>query len=137
VILEAAMEFRSSKDVKNANHWCDEERKRAIQEKNKARGKCLIKKTRINLDISKKRTKANRICRKRKKEWIKEIKEINRTNEKRDKRKYSKDVRNLSSLTTAMTLVCRDKDGNKKKKKNKYWKDGNNTLKNYKILRLK
>jgi hypothetical protein len=67
VILQAAMEFRSSKDVKNANHWWDEECKRAIQENNEVRGKCLIRKTRINLDIyQKKRTKANRICRRKK-----------------------------------------------------------------------
>ena len=45
VILEAATEFKSPKDVKNANHWWDDECKRAIQEKNEARGKCLIRKT--------------------------------------------------------------------------------------------
>ena len=50
-ILEAATEFRLSTDVKNANHWWDDECKRAIQEKNEARGKCLIRKTRTNLDI--------------------------------------------------------------------------------------
>jgi len=51
------MEFRSSKDVKNANHWWDEECKRAIQEKNEVRGKCPIRKTRINLDIYQKKKK--------------------------------------------------------------------------------
>jgi len=32
VILEAAREFELSKDAKNANHWWDNECKRAIQE---------------------------------------------------------------------------------------------------------
>jgi len=68
VILETAMEFKLSKDVKNANHWWEDECKRAIQEKNEARRKCLIRKTRTNLDIyQQKRIKANRICRRKKK----------------------------------------------------------------------
>jgi hypothetical protein len=114
VILEAAREFKLSKDAKNPNHWWDDECKRAIQEKNEARGKCLIRKTITNLDIyQQKRTKANRICRRKKKEWIKgKIKEINETNKKTDTRKFYKDVRKLSNLPIATTLVCKDKDGN-------------------------
>ena len=41
VLLEAAREFKSSKDAKNTNQWWDDECKSAIQEKNEARGKCL------------------------------------------------------------------------------------------------
>jgi hypothetical protein len=83
MILEAASEFKLSKDPKNTNHWWDDECKRAIQEKNEARTECLIRRTRANLDnYQQKRTKANRICRRKKKEWldnnIKEINEINR-----------------------------------------------------------
>jgi hypothetical protein len=37
MILEAASEFKISEDVKNTNHWWDDECKRAIQEKNEAR----------------------------------------------------------------------------------------------------
>ena len=60
-----------------------------------------------------KRTKTNRICRKKKKEWIeRKIKELNETYKKRDTRKLYKDVTNLSNLSTVMTLVCKDKDGN-------------------------
>ena len=116
MILEAAKKFKSSKDAKSANHWWDDECKSAIQETNEARGKCLIRKTRTNLDIHhQKRTKANIICRrKKKKECIEgKIKDINETNRKRDTRKFYKDVRNLSSLPTVTTLVCKDnKDEN-------------------------
>jgi len=96
--------------------------------KNGARGKCLTRKTRINLDnYQQKRIKANTICRRKKKEWIqRRIKEINETNRKRDTRKFYKDVRNLSNLPTATTLVCRDKDGNilsDKKKILERWKN--------------
>ena len=60
-----------------------------------------------------KRIKANRICRRKKKEWIeRKIKELNETNRKRDTRKFYKDVRNLSTRPTVTTLVCKDKDGN-------------------------
>ena len=60
-----------------------------------------------------KRTKANRICRRKKKEWIEgKIREINETNRKRDTRKFYKDVRNLSNLPIVTTLVCKDTDGN-------------------------
>ena len=82
MILETALEFKLYKYAKNANHWWDDECKRAIQEKNKARRKCLIRKTRTNLDIyQQKRIKVNRICRRKKNEWIeRKIKELNKTN---------------------------------------------------------
>ena len=55
---------------------------------------------------------ANRICRRKKKEWIEEkIKQLSETNRKRDTRKFYKDVRNLSNLPTEMTLICKDKEG--------------------------
>jgi len=103
-----------SKDAKNANHWWEYEYKRAIQEKHEARGKCLTGKTRRNLDIyHQKRTKANRICRRNKKEGIeRKIKELNETNRKSDTRKFYKGVRNVSNLPTVTTLVYKDKDGN-------------------------
>jgi adenylylsulfate kinase-like enzyme len=66
------------------------------------------------LDIyQQKRTKANRICRRKKEEWIEvKIKEMNEINRKRDTRKFYKYVRNSSNLPNVMTLVCKDKDGN-------------------------
>ena len=80
-----------------------------------------------------KRIKANRICRRKKKEWIeRKIKELNETNRKRDTRKFYKDIRNLSNLPNVTTLICKDKTAtHHQKKRTKYWKDGNNNLKNY------
>jgi hypothetical protein len=68
VILEAAEEFKLPKDAKNANHWWDDECKRAIQEKNETR-KMSNKKNKNKLgNLSTKRANANRICRRKKKE---------------------------------------------------------------------
>jgi predicted site-specific integrase-resolvase len=55
----------------------------------------------------------NRICSRKKKEWLdNKIKEINEINRNKDTRKMYKDVRNLSNQPFAVTLVCKDKDGN-------------------------
>jgi hypothetical protein len=57
---------------------------------------------------------------------------MNKTIRKSDTRNFYKDVRNLSNLPTVRTLVCEEKDGNiLSEKETKFWKDGNNTLKNY------
>jgi hypothetical protein len=45
MILEAASEFKLSKDSKNTNNWWDDECKGIIQEKNDARKKCLVRRT--------------------------------------------------------------------------------------------
>jgi hypothetical protein len=57
VILEAAREFKSSKDAENSNHWWEDEGYRAIRDKNEERGKCLIRKARTNLDIYQRKKK--------------------------------------------------------------------------------
>jgi hypothetical protein len=48
MILEAASEFKLSKDAKNTNRWWDDEYKGAIQEKNEAKKKFLMRGT--NMD---------------------------------------------------------------------------------------
>jgi hypothetical protein len=109
VILAAATQFKSAKGLRNTNNWWDDECKRAILEKNEARGKCLIRKTR-DLDIYQK-IKANRICRRKKKEWTeRKIKGINETNMKEDTRKFYRDVIKLTNPYITATLVCKDKD---------------------------
>jgi hypothetical protein len=45
--------------------------------------------------------------------------------------KIYKDVRNVTNSSVTTTLVRKNKDGNVLLEKDKYWKDGNNTLTNY------
>ena len=132
-ILEAATEFKLSNDAKNANHWWGDECKRAVQEKNEARGKCLIRKTRTNLDIyHQNRTKANRICRRKKKEWLeRKIKELNEINKKRGTRIFYKDFRNLFNIPTVTILVCNFKDCNILSEQKQILERWQNNLKNY------
>jgi len=58
VIIEAATEFLLYKVVKNANSCWDEECTRAMQEKIAARRKCVVRKTRKNLDIYQQKNKS-------------------------------------------------------------------------------
>jgi hypothetical protein len=129
VILDTMTEFQIARGVMKPIHWWEDEWKKIIREKNEARRICLIRKTRANLDnYQQKRTKANRTCRRKKKEWLeRKSKETSESNRKKDTRKFYKDIRNLSHLPITMTLVCKDKDG----KTLKYWKDSNNIFKSY------
>jgi hypothetical protein len=68
------------------NEWWDDECRKAMEEKNLARTKCINRKTNTNQnDYIKKRKIANCICRRKKNEWlndkIKQIEEANRRNE--------------------------------------------------------
>jgi hypothetical protein len=67
LILDTATEFQLARGVNKTNHWWNDKCKKAMQEKNEARTS-LIRKTRANLDnYWKKRTKANRMYRRKKK----------------------------------------------------------------------
>ena len=111
-LLEAATEFKPSKDVKNYIRWWEDECKRTVQEKKEAKKK-FNKKNKNKFGYpSTKKIKANRICIRKKKEWIeRKIKELNEKKRKSDTRNILKDIRNLSNLTNVTTLVCKDKDG--------------------------
>jgi hypothetical protein len=71
------------------------------------------KKSKNKLGYIPTKKKANRIWRRKKKEWIEgKIKEINEISKKRDIRKLYEDIGNLSNLPTVTTLVGKDKDSN-------------------------
>lgn len=79
------------KDKRNED-WFDEVCARYISEKNKARGKMIQRETRTNCEeYQKKRREANRICRRKKKqelrEKLKDIEQYNYQNERRELKK--------------------------------------------------
>lgn len=52
-------------------NWWDDECRQKIQEKNNARNRALLLKTRLSYEIYKtKRLEANKLCRNKKKKWI-------------------------------------------------------------------
>ena len=61
MVLEAAKEFKLSKDVNNANCRWDGECERAIKGKIGARRKCVIREARTNLDIHQQEKNKNQI----------------------------------------------------------------------------
>jgi hypothetical protein len=53
------------------NEWWNDECRKAMEEKNLARIKCINRRTRINQnDYMQKRKTANCICKRKKKEWL-------------------------------------------------------------------
>jgi t-SNARE complex subunit (syntaxin) len=132
-ILDAATEFQIARGIKKPNHWWDDECKKAIQEENEART-CLIRKTRANLDnFRQKRTKANRTCKRKKKEWLK--RKIKETSESNRKKGYKEIFTKISKTYLTHTLqrhwYVRIRMVKHYQMKDKYWKDGNNILKTY------
>ena len=77
---------------KPRNEWWDEECRKAM-EKKLARMKCINRKIRINQnDYIQKRKIANRICKRKKKEWLNDkMKQIEEANRKNETRKFYKD----------------------------------------------
>jgi hypothetical protein len=133
VILDAATEFQLARGVKKPNHWWDDECKKTIQERNEARRTYLIRKTRANLDnYRQKRTKANRTCRRKKKEWLeRKIKEITNQIEKRIQGNFTKISETYLTHPSRRHWYVRIRMVKYYKMKDKYWRDGSNILKSY------
>jgi hypothetical protein len=84
-ITEAAYETIQTQSKKQKNEWWDNDCKLAIREKNEARRIWLQYRTRTcNAWYHKKRNEANRLCTRKKKEWlnnvIRSIEESNKKN---------------------------------------------------------
>ena len=85
-IIEAANESIQTQNTSIRNEWWDEECKLIMTQKNEASKKYLQAKTRASREIyEKKRTEANRVCRRKKKNWISnKIKYIEELNDKKE-----------------------------------------------------
>jgi len=84
-VLNAATEVIQNENKKLWNEWWNDECRKAMEEKNLARMKCINRRTSINQnDYMQKRKIANGICKRKKREWlndkIKQIEEANRQN---------------------------------------------------------
>jgi len=84
-------------NTKNAE-WFDEDCRKAIKTKNKARKKCIIRGTRATKEeYMKIRNEARKICRDKKREIINnEIKELETENRKNENRKFYKKLETLT-----------------------------------------
>jgi hypothetical protein len=112
-ILLAATEIITTEQVKQRNAWWDEECRDAIKQKNKARDKCLQRRTKSNQeDNEQKRKIANKICRQKKKAWMyTKLKDIEMANKKNDTKKFYKDVQDLSRGPPSSLQICEDDAG--------------------------
>jgi hypothetical protein len=101
------------KQVIQRNAWWDEECRDAIKQKNKAREKCLQRRTRSNQqNYEQKRKIANKICRHKKKAWMcTKLKDIEIANKKNDTTKFYKDAQSFSRGPPSSLQICKDEAG--------------------------
>jgi hypothetical protein len=100
VIKEAADKTVSKEENQCNKEWFYEECAKAVLEKNNARKRMLQRETRISCArYQELRRKANRICKKKKKERMK------------DRRKFHKAIDNLKKGFQPRSNGCRNKDG--------------------------
>ena len=113
-IIEAANESIQTQNAALRNEWWDEECKQAMTQKNEARKEYLQAKTRASREIYEiKRTEANKICRRKKRDWINsKIKYIEELNDKKETQKFFKEAQFFNKHQSTLPNCCKDKDGN-------------------------
>jgi hypothetical protein len=91
-LLDAATGLLQNENKKPWNEWWDDECRKAMEEKNLARMKCINRRTRTNQnDYKQKRKTANGICKRKKKERLNDKREqIEEANKKNESRKFYK-----------------------------------------------
>jgi len=96
------------------NEWWDEECRQIITQKNEARRKYLQIKTRASREAYEaRRTEANRVCRRKKQEWINnKIKHIEDLTDKKETRKFFKEAQFCNKQQPTLPNFCKDKRGN-------------------------
>ena len=108
-VLNAATEVIQYENKTPRNEWWDDECRKAMEEKNLARMKCINRRTRINQNnYMQKRKSANGIC-KKKKEWLNDkIKQIEEANRKNETQKFYENTF-FNKKQTQLIPLCKDK----------------------------
>jgi hypothetical protein len=111
--LGAATEIITTKQVIQRNARWDEECREAIKRKNKAREKCLQRRTRSKQENYKQKRKiANKICRHKKKVGLyTKLKYVEMANKRNDTKTFYRDVQHLSKGPPSSLQICKDEAG--------------------------
>lgn len=112
-INEAAEEtVGENKRIRNAD-WFDDECAQIIQEKNKARKRMIQKETRMNTErYQEMRRKANRVCKKKKREKMKkQLEDIAEYSKQNERRKFYKAVEKVKKGYQPRMEGCINKEG--------------------------
>jgi hypothetical protein len=85
-----------------------------MTQKNEARKKYLQAKTRSSREIYEtKRTEANKVCRRKKRDWINnEIKHIEDLNDKKETREFFREAQFFNKQQSSLQNYCKDKYAN-------------------------
>jgi hypothetical protein len=112
------------------NEWWDEECRQIITQNNEARRKYLQIKTRASREAYEaRRTEANRVCRRKKQEWINnKIKHIKELNDKKETRKFFKKRSSLINNNQPCQTFAKIRSVIYCQNTKTYYKDGSNTF---------
>ena len=115
-ILEAGKETIQNQPRATYKERWDEECRKAIEEKNIVRKKCLQRRTRATQEeYEEKRRVAMKICRNKKKHWLNNrIRRIEEAHTRNETRKFYKDIKTFRQAEQAgmSLLVCKNDKGN-------------------------
>jgi hypothetical protein len=99
LVLNTAIEVIQNENKKPQNEWWDDKCRKAMEEKNLARMKCINRRTRISQnDYMQKRRIANCVCKRKKKEWL------------NDKIKQTEEIKPGNSIKIAHSLIKTSSD---------------------------
>jgi hypothetical protein len=112
-VLDAAKEVIQKENKKSRNELWDDECRKAMEEKNLARMKCINRRTRTNQnDYMQKRKIASGICKRKKKEWLNDkTEQIEEANRKNESRKFYKNSAFFNKKPTQLIPLSKDSNG--------------------------
>lgn len=111
-VIEAAREIVGVERRKQSE-WFDDECREAIQKKNEYRRKMLERNTRQNSDRYRaSRREANHLCKKKKREYMKEkVRKIEELSEQKKTKNLYNEIRSINRSYQPKLNICKDKDG--------------------------